>query len=340
MDRSNSSSSLDGTRATQLLEREKKTEELEKQDSTEKPPLMLSKDGQKNGASKQDADKNLKGSTQTKTIPNLNQVFNKDSLGSDQASGSTSSSISKRNSSATKIDSDQMGLSSTKPIVRSSSSTANATSTSSTSLADSMWEQFPWKQFGDNNRSEMGPIASSIGNTASTSTANAISTPHKSLADSLWENSPWQAHDVSSRFEMRPTMNFDNVCNWLASSPKGVTEALFFSYGLGDAHVVALAKALKGNTTLKRLDLGLNSIGTEGAKALAVLLKDDTSLTNLDLWNNNIGDDGADALAEALKINKTLSTLVVSQNDISTDAANNLKDAAKLNKINIELDEE
>ena len=289
MDRSSSSSSIEGTRAIQIVGDEKKTEKLEEKNSAKNTPSMVSKEEKKNGASKQDAYKNLKGSTQTKTLQDLNQVFNKDSLGSDQASTSSTSSISKRNSSATNIDSDRMGLSSTKPIVRSSSSTPNA-----------------------------------------------ISNPRKSLADSLWEQFPWQGHDDSSRFEMRPTMNFDDVCNWLASSPEGVKEAIFFSCGLGDAHAVALARSLKDNTTLKRLDLGMNSIGTKGAKALAVLLKDDTSLTNLDLWKNDIDDEGADALAEALKINKTLTTLVVSQNDINEDAANKLKDAAKLNKIKIE----
>ena len=77
-----------------------------------------------------------------------------------------------------------------------------------------------------------------------------------------------------------------------------------------------MAKLLKTNTTLTRLDLWDNKIGDAGAQALAETLKTNTTLTRLDLGGNKIGDAGAQALAEFLKTNTTLTTLYLGYNAI------------------------
>ena len=60
---------------------------------------------------------------------------------------------------------------------------------------------------------------------------------------------------------------------------------------IGDAGAIALAEALKTNTSLKTLSLAMmNQIGVQGARALADALKANTSLTELYLLNNEIGD--------------------------------------------------
>ena len=61
---------------------------------------------------------------------------------------------------------------------------------------------------------------------------------------------------------------------------------------------MAMAEALKTNSTLKEIRLDFNNIGDEGAAALAETLKRNSTLHRLCLTNNNIGDEGAIALGE------------------------------------------
>jgi Ran GTPase-activating protein (RanGAP) involved in mRNA processing and transport len=60
------------------------------------------------------------------------------------------------------------------------------------------------------------------------------------------------------------------------------------SNGLGCKGGVALATALEGNTSLRRLDLASNAIGAEGGACLAKLLELSTALTRLDLRSNDL----------------------------------------------------
>ena len=53
-----------------------------------------------------------------------------------------------------------------------------------------------------------------------------------------------------------------------------------------------MAELLKGNTTLKRLDLARNVISDDGAEALANSLRDNTSLEYLNLESNDIAEKG------------------------------------------------
>jgi hypothetical protein len=57
------------------------------------------------------------------------------------------------------------------------------------------------------------------------------------------------------------------------------------------------------------MHLHCNGIGAEGALALAGALKINTSLTKLLLMDNGIGNDGASALADALKVNTSVTDL-------------------------------
>ena len=72
---------------------------------------------------------------------------------------------------------------------------------------------------------------------------------------------------------------------------------------------MALAEALKSNSTLQTLKLSGNRVGVKGTMALAEALKSNSTLQTLELHYNNIGDNGAKALAEALKSNSTLQVL-------------------------------
>ena len=70
---------------------------------------------------------------------------------------------------------------------------------------------------------------------------------------------------------------------------------------------MAIAKALKTNSTLQELVLDGNKIGDDGAVALATALKSNSStLLQLKLWHSAIHFDGLRAIAEALRTNSTL----------------------------------
>ncbi|XP_011269977.1 hypothetical protein CAOG_08406 [Capsaspora owczarzaki ATCC 30864] len=100
---------------------------------------------------------------------------------------------------------------------------------------------------------------------------------------------------------------------------------------IGIAEALAIAEALKVNTTLTMLFLQVNQIGDAGAQAIAEALKENKTLAQLDLHMNQIGDVGAHAIAEALKVNTTLIQLLLDGNSISHSGVTALKAACKAN---------
>ena len=115
-------------------------------------------------------------------------------------------------------------------------------------------------------------------------------------------------------------------------------ETVPFTERISEAHLVALAEALKQNTSLIQWDLSDNHISDQGAADLAEALKRNTSLTQLDLPGNDISAQGAAALAEALKRNTSLTQLDLSHNSISDQGAAGLAEALKQNTSLTHLD--
>ena len=62
-----------------------------------------------------------------------------------------------------------------------------------------------------------------------------------------------------------------------------------------------LAAALKGNRSLKLLDIGGNNIGPNGILAVMSALKGNETLKTLELGYNPLGPDGAKHLADVVK---------------------------------------
>lgn len=104
-----------------------------------------------------------------------------------------------------------------------------------------------------------------------------------------------------------------------------------------------LAIALRGNATLRHLDLEANCIGRDGASALAHALKTNSALQLLNLRNNSIFDGGASELAEALEVNHTLLNLNLRYNEIGPEGAKHLGEALQMNDglivLNLEANE-
>jgi Ran GTPase-activating protein (RanGAP) involved in mRNA processing and transport len=87
------------------------------------------------------------------------------------------------------------------------------------------------------------------------------------------------------------------------------------------------------NSTLQTINLGVNSIGDEGAKAVAEALKVNSTLQTIFLDNNGIGAEGAKAVAESIKVNSTLQTIDLGYNYIEDEGAKAVAEAIKVNSM-------
>jgi len=97
-------------------------------------------------------------------------------------------------------------------------------------------------------------------------------------------------------------------------------EELDFSglkWDVGNLH--KLLKALESNKTLTSLDLGGNTLGTEGAVALGQFLKAHRTIQLLDLCHVSLNAQGTVALAQALEDNATLVSLNLKFNSMGPE---------------------
>eukprot|EP00900_Chrysochromulina_parva_P011850 jgi/Chrpa1/20666/Chrysochromulina_OHIO_Genome00006199-RA len=119
----------------------------------------------------------------------------------------------------------------------------------------------------------------------------------------------------------------------LSGMQRDQTEADFSSQRLQPADAILIGSDLKFMAVLTKLDLGLSSIGVEGAKAIAEALKVNAVLTVLNLSVIWIGDEGAKAIAEALKVNAVLTDLCLDYNNIGAEGAIAIAEALKVNAV-------
>ncbi|KAL0239799.1 hypothetical protein GEMRC1_009907 [Eukaryota sp. GEM-RC1] len=77
------------------------------------------------------------------------------------------------------------------------------------------------------------------------------------------------------------------------------------------------------------IDLRNNSIGPEGAIAIAEALKVNSSVSTINLGNNSIGNEGAIAIAEGLKVNSSVSSIYLHSNSINSQTQQSLKSLHK-----------
>ena len=144
----------------------------------------------------------------------------------------------------------------------------------------------------------------------------------KSLKLSVTVDGDNEAKDYAKLLVEYPYM-VDNI-NW------GCQEE--YINNISDTGAVALAQALRDNSTLLWLDLSNNNISDGGAVALAQALHHNSTLNGLDLSNNNISDAGAVALAQALHHNSTLELLNLYGNDaIGKEGTHQLLQALTVN---------
>jgi NACHT/LRR/PYD domain-containing protein 2/7 len=88
---------------------------------------------------------------------------------------------------------------------------------------------------------------------------------------------------------------------------------------------------LRQTLSLEHLDLGLNSIGTTGAKFLCETLKNPKSkLKSLWLCGCSITPSNCKDFSAAFRTNKSLNTLDLSENAMGTDTVKRFCEALKL----------
>lgn len=299
------------------------SEEPQNKDSkanTSTPPVMVPKKENQIAKSKRAAYKELQTSSKTKPTRDLPRVTEKKTSNRNSVSSTstattstTTSPIRSSSASASGSAADQLGpLTSTAPILHSTSSTSTTTTATSTPVMNPEWEQFHQQALLTDGYFKMDEEMN----------FNAVC--------SWLASSPAGIHSASFNFvPMSPA----NVLT-LGEAIKGndhLTELAIFQSKMGDEGAQALAKGLQGNTRLTSLNLAGNGIGDFGVQALAEVLKGNAGLTTVNLAGNKIGDEGAKELAEVLKGNSKLTMLYLGLNVISDSGAKLLATALESN---------
>lgn len=124
--------------------------------------------------------------------------------------------------------------------------------------------------------------------------------------------------------------HIEEIAKALSRKETKVKEIKLWGCNIDDESAIALAKMLKVNKTLLKLDVSHNHIGEDGCKAIAVALRGNETLRCLNLMGNEcaetydmVSEGGCyEALLELLEKNKTLTDLILEpfeQDDASSD---------------------
>jgi Ran GTPase-activating protein (RanGAP) involved in mRNA processing and transport len=125
---------------------------------------------------------------------------------------------------------------------------------------------------------------------------------------------PVDTHNLSHEERLK------TACWRLDVTSMGATDLDCGLAGFNDADIIKLTKILARNPILLDLNLSGNTCGEDGTRGLARALRVNKTLTKLDLHNNLIGDFVL-SLVEALRINRTLTTLNLIDNQIGDNGA-------------------
>ena len=112
-------------------------------------------------------------------------------------------------------------------------------------------------------------------------------------------------------------------------------------YNIGAEGAGYLASALRKNSSITKLDLGRNGLGSGGVVALMSALAPsgtNSPLTNLYLGGNGVTDDGAAVVANGLVQNHGIRHLCLNSNGIRDEGAEALARSLSKNKILTRLD--
>ncbi|KYQ94482.1 hypothetical protein DLAC_04786 [Tieghemostelium lacteum] len=92
-----------------------------------------------------------------------------------------------------------------------------------------------------------------------------------------------------------------------------------------------LGSVLKGNTKIRHLLMGDDSLGPEGAKQVANIINQSTSLETVYLGCNYFNEEGARHLSEALQKNENIKALWIKRNHLGLGGASQISDLLSMN---------
>jgi len=96
--------------------------------------------------------------------------------------------------------------------------------------------------------------------------------------------------------------------------------------------IEAICVALKGNMTIKNVDLRNNHIDKEGAKHIAEVFRNNTTITHIDLAWNNFGKEGGLAILDGLKRNQSLIQCQLSGSKVGNDCLSEVEFLLRRNR--------
>ncbi|CAG8600267.1 20727_t:CDS:2 [Cetraspora pellucida] len=159
----------------------------------------------------------------------------------------------------------------------------------------------------------------------------------RKLSDNEIQDSSQTISNYSYQIMDTPFENANSL-NSTINIPSSKKHSIEFLLDENNYRGIALAKALRKNTTLTNLNLSYNELCELGGKVLAKALCKNNTLTNLDLSSNNHGESGGIALAKALCKNTALMNLILYDNKIGESGEKALADALCKNMISSNLD--
>jgi len=143
---------------------------------------------------------------------------------------------------------------------------------------------------------------------------------------------------LTSVLHIRPNLrDIDLISDCLCTNKVLTSLDISHNFLFGNEGATVLARALRVNTSLKKLRLVYDSIGDVGANALFDALCFNETLTNLNLDHNSIHCPGGIAIANALAVNRALTRLSLHNNMLRDNGAAAIFNALRRNNVLTEL---
>ncbi|MBI2785362.1 MAG: hypothetical protein HYX60_03245 [Legionella longbeachae] len=118
---------------------------------------------------------------------------------------------------------------------------------------------------------------------------------------------------------IRGGLGIEAIATLLQTNPS-LTSLTLTDCNLGEKEGMLIADALAENKTLKKLDIGVNPIGSYAATRIIEAANVHAALTYLSFWNVNL-DDNLEEFSKALAVNHSLTDLLLCCNQIGEQGA-------------------
>jgi Ran GTPase-activating protein (RanGAP) involved in mRNA processing and transport len=147
----------------------------------------------------------------------------------------------------------------------------------------------------------------------------------------IGENDPEIQYFNALHFLKRPNNRYVPALQRALRTNTALVKLHLGMSNITDGVAISLANTLRTNSTIQDLYLGVNKIGCPGATALTLYLSTNSTLKLLVLHDNKIGNMGAVAMATALRTNSSLEYIDLGNNNIDDEGGIALAKALQTN---------